>query len=129
MHSLKLVFSFHKNKTVDPWCGLMHWFQDSCLEHLINFLLEALLKMNWYWVARCLFGGNAWVKLYTVRWTRKLASSFKHIRIVCKYLVFACYQLVYMLLLCHCCDLEFEWSCLVFGFEQTLSSEMCELIP
>ena len=84
----KLVFSLHKNKAVDPWCGLMHWLQDSCLQHLINFLLEALLNVNGYWVARCLFGRNAWVKLYTIWRTRKLANSFKHMRIVCQNLFF-----------------------------------------
>ena len=77
--------------------------QDSCLEHLIYFLLEALLKMDWHWAARCLFRRNAWVKLYTVRWARKLAHSLKHIRIMCQDLFFACFQLVYTLVLHNCC--------------------------
>ena len=55
----------------------MHWFQYSCFKHLVGLLFEALLKMNWFWVARCLFRWNAWIKLNNVWWFWELANALK----------------------------------------------------
>ena len=114
----KLVFSFHKNKAFDAWTCLRYRLQDSSLEHLVYLLFKALLEMNWYWMTRCLVGRNAWVKLYTVRWARKLANSLKHIRIVCQDLFFACYQLVYTLFLCNGCHQSLSRHCLCLALNR-----------
>ena len=62
----KLIFPFHKNKTVDPRSSLVNRLQHMNLYHLIYFLLERPLKMYWDWSARGLLGCNTRINLNMV---------------------------------------------------------------
>ena len=64
LHISMLVFALNKQETIYPWGSFMNWFQNSCFQHLIHFLLESFFQVNWNQSTRVCFSvtfGSHWI--------------------------------------------------------------------
>ena len=64
-----------RTKTIDPWCGFCYWDQYSGLQHLADFFLKCIFKVNWYMVCMGLIRCYTWVYVNMVGWPWKFPYS------------------------------------------------------
>ena len=102
------IFALNKHKAVYNRVAFVKWFQNSCFQHLINFLLESFFQVNWNWLTGGLLGCDIWIQLNVVWGTWEASNTIKYNRVALQNLLFTCYQLGNYLLSSDTVDSCFE---------------------